>query len=119
MVVVGDEVAELGRELTRQIVVLEQDAGLERLMPSLDLAPCHRMIWGGEGLGGTLDQACMGDDQLDATEPCSFRLSAVVLLAVHHGLERGVGKGICKKFCVLAQDMLAGREPERSPTDSL
>src|SRR5262247_100866 len=46
MVVVGDEVADLGLELARQIVVLEQDAVLQRLMPSLDLALGHRMIWG-------------------------------------------------------------------------
>src|SRR5215470_17279747 len=46
MVVVGDEVADLGLELARQIVVLEQDAVLERLMPSLDLALGHRMIRG-------------------------------------------------------------------------
>ena len=38
MVVVGDEVADLGLELARQKVVLEQDAVLQRLMPSLDLA---------------------------------------------------------------------------------
>src|SRR5882757_8190634 len=44
MVVVGDEVADLGLELTRQIIVLEQDAVLERLLPSLDLALCYRMI---------------------------------------------------------------------------
>ena len=33
MVVVGDEVTDLGLESTGQIVVLEQDAVLERLMP--------------------------------------------------------------------------------------
>ena len=31
-------------ELTRQIIVLEQDAVFERLMTALDLALCHRMI---------------------------------------------------------------------------
>src|SRR4030095_218769 len=45
MVVVGDEVAYPGLELGRQIVVLEQDAILQRLMPSLDFALRHRMIW--------------------------------------------------------------------------
>src|SRR6202044_563355 len=46
MVVVGDEVTDLGLEITGQIVVFEQDAVLERLVPSLDLALCHRMIRG-------------------------------------------------------------------------
>ena len=44
MVVVGDEFTDLGLESTGQIVVLEQDAVLERLMPALDLALCHGMI---------------------------------------------------------------------------
>ena len=44
MIVVGDEVADLGLEITGQIVVLEQDAVLERLMPALDLALRHRVI---------------------------------------------------------------------------
>ena len=38
VIVVGDEVADLGFEITRQIVVLEQDAVLQRLVPALDLA---------------------------------------------------------------------------------
>jgi len=38
MVVVGDEVTDLGLEVAGQIVVLEQDAVLQRLMPALDLA---------------------------------------------------------------------------------
>ena len=38
VIVVGDEVADLGFEIARQIVVLEQDAVLERLVPALDLA---------------------------------------------------------------------------------
>jgi hypothetical protein len=45
MVVVGDEVADLGLEVSGQIVILEQDTVLERLMPAPDLALCHRMIW--------------------------------------------------------------------------
>ena len=49
VVVVGDEVADLGFEITGQIVVLEQDAVLERLMPSLDLALCLGMIAGRRG----------------------------------------------------------------------
>src|SRR5258707_965184 len=44
MVVVGDEVTDLGLEVAGQIVVLEQDSVLQRLMPALDLALCHRMI---------------------------------------------------------------------------
>lgn len=38
MVVVGDEVTDLLLEITGQVVVLEQDAVLERLVPVLDLA---------------------------------------------------------------------------------
>ena len=38
MVVMIDELRDLLLEITRQEVVLEQDAVLERLMPSLDLA---------------------------------------------------------------------------------
>jgi hypothetical protein len=44
MIVVGDEGADLGFKIAGQIVVLQQDAVLERLMPALDLALCHRMI---------------------------------------------------------------------------
>src|SRR5271170_4678512 len=38
MVVVIDEVADLGLEIAGQIVVLEQDAVLQRLVPAFDLA---------------------------------------------------------------------------------
>src|SRR5262252_4298481 len=38
VVVVGDEGGDLGFEIAGQIVVLQQDAVLERLMPALDLA---------------------------------------------------------------------------------
>ena len=43
VIVVGDEAADVGFEITRQIVVLEQDAVLERLVPALDLALCLGM----------------------------------------------------------------------------
>ena len=38
VIVVADEVADLGFKVSRHIVVLEQDAVLERLVPALDLA---------------------------------------------------------------------------------
>ena len=38
VIVVGDEGADLSLKVARQIVVLEQDAVLQRLMPALDLA---------------------------------------------------------------------------------
>jgi hypothetical protein len=44
MIIVGDEGFDLGFEIARQVVVLEQNAVLERLMPALDLALGHRMI---------------------------------------------------------------------------
>lgn len=43
MVVVGDEGANLLLEIARQVTVLEQNAVLERLMPTLDLALRLRM----------------------------------------------------------------------------
>jgi hypothetical protein len=36
VIVVGDEGVELGLEFARQVIVLKQDAVLERLMPALD-----------------------------------------------------------------------------------
>ena len=42
--VVGDEGVDLGLEIAGQIVVLQQDAILERLMPTLDLALGLRVI---------------------------------------------------------------------------
>ena len=44
VIVVGDEGFDLSLELAGQIVVLQQDAVLERQMPALDLSLCHRMI---------------------------------------------------------------------------
>src|SRR5271169_7097670 len=38
VIVVGDEVADPRFEVARQIVILQQDAVLQRLMPALDLA---------------------------------------------------------------------------------
>ncbi len=45
MVVVRDERIDLSFEIAGQIIVLEQDAVLERLMPSLDLALGLGMTW--------------------------------------------------------------------------
>ena len=44
MIVVIDEFGDRPFQLTRHVVVLEQDAVLERLVPALDLALGHRMI---------------------------------------------------------------------------
>jgi hypothetical protein len=44
VVVIGDERIDLGFEVAAQIVVLDQDAVLERLMPALDFPLRHRMI---------------------------------------------------------------------------
>src|SRR6202011_3181211 len=43
-IVVSDESLDLSFEIARQVIVLEQDTLLERLMPALDLALGHRMI---------------------------------------------------------------------------
>jgi hypothetical protein len=40
----GGEGGDLAFEIARQVIVLEQDTVLERLMPALDLALGHRMI---------------------------------------------------------------------------
>jgi hypothetical protein len=44
VIVIGDEGLDLGFEIARQVIVLEQDTVLERLMPTLDLALGHRII---------------------------------------------------------------------------
>ena len=44
--VVLDECVDLLVEMAGQVVVLQQDAVLQRLMPSLDLALGLRVIWG-------------------------------------------------------------------------
>ena len=50
MIVVLDEGCDLGFEITRQEVVLQQDAVLERLVPALDLALGLRMAWCATGV---------------------------------------------------------------------
>ena len=44
VIVVLDEALDLGFEIAGQVVVLEQDAVLERLVPALDLALGLRMV---------------------------------------------------------------------------
>src|SRR5271163_3158902 len=44
MVVVIDKPANAGLKITRQVVVFQEDAVLERLMPAFDLALCLRMV---------------------------------------------------------------------------
>jgi len=46
VIVVLDEARDLGFEITGQVVVLEQNAVLERLVPALDLALGLRMAQG-------------------------------------------------------------------------
>ena len=46
VIVVLDEARDLGFEIIRQVIVLEQNAVLERLVPALDLALGLRMAWG-------------------------------------------------------------------------
>ena len=45
VVVVIDELADLFFQITRQVLVLQQDSVFKRLMPTLDLALCLGMIW--------------------------------------------------------------------------
>ena len=44
VIVVADEGRDLPFEFAWQVVVVEQDAVLERLMPALDLALCLRVV---------------------------------------------------------------------------
>ena len=46
VIVVLDEARDLGFEITGQVIVLEQNAVLERLVPALDLALGLRMARG-------------------------------------------------------------------------
>jgi hypothetical protein len=46
VIVVLDEARDLGFEITGQVIVLEQNAVLERLVPALDLALGLRMAQG-------------------------------------------------------------------------
>ena len=46
VIVVGDEGLDLGFEIAREVVVLEQDPVLECLMPALNLSLGHRMVRG-------------------------------------------------------------------------
>src|SRR3984893_3225433 len=43
VIVVSDEGLDLSFEIPRQVIVLEQDTVLERLMPALDLSLGHRI----------------------------------------------------------------------------
>jgi len=44
VVVVIDEPINVGLKIARQVVVFQEDAVLERLMPAFDLALCLRMV---------------------------------------------------------------------------
>ena len=46
VVVIVDKSFDVGLEVTRQIVVLQQQPVLDRLMPALNLALRHRVVWG-------------------------------------------------------------------------
>jgi hypothetical protein len=50
VIIVLDEARDLGFEITGQIIVLEQNAVLERLVPALDLALGLRMAQGGANM---------------------------------------------------------------------
>jgi hypothetical protein len=61
MLVAGDKVADLGLELTRQIVVLGQDVcGAERLTPSLNPTLCLRMMRLAAGVAPALPEQMSG-----------------------------------------------------------
>jgi len=54
VIVVIDEGCDGALKIARQVIVLEQDAALERQVPSLDLALGHQMIGLAMGVGHTL-----------------------------------------------------------------
>ncbi len=90
VIVVRDEGLDPGLEITRQVVVLEQDAVLQRLMPSLDLFLGLRMIGGTAGvllvplfepvgqLAGDIARSVVGDlpggkgGRAEYAQPCVF-----------------------------------------------
>jgi hypothetical protein len=51
VVVVGHKGLDLGFQIARQVIVLQQDPVLQRLMPTLDLALGHRVIWSAADVG--------------------------------------------------------------------
>src|SRR6516165_1304653 len=54
MVVVIDEPANASLEITRQVVVFQENAVLERLMPTFDLALCLWMVGGATNMSDVL-----------------------------------------------------------------
>jgi hypothetical protein len=68
VIVALDEARDLGFEITRQVVVLEQDAVLERLVPALDLAL---------GLGMARSTANMGKPRSSAIRRGRSRCSSI------------------------------------------
>ena len=48
-----DELFDVGFKVARQVVVFQQDAVLERLMPAFDLALCLRMVGSAANVPGS------------------------------------------------------------------
>ena len=69
VIVVGDEGADLGFKVARQIVVFEQDAVLEGLVPTLDLALGHRMIGRAANVIDVLSVKPAGEISRDVARP--------------------------------------------------
>ena len=69
MIVVLDEARDLSFEITRQVVILEQNAVLERLVPALDLALGLGMAWGAVNMGDATVLQPFGKIARDVTRP--------------------------------------------------
>ena len=67
MIVVSDELADPGFEIAWQIVVLKQDAVLQGLMPSLNLALGLGMKWGATDMIKALALEPIGETAGDVT----------------------------------------------------
>ena len=69
VIVVADEVVDLGFAVARQIVVLQQDAILERLVPAFDLALGQPEKWATHGPRSKIAEKWTGPNHLKSLVP--------------------------------------------------
>ena len=71
MIVVIDEAIDVGLEVAGQVIVLEQDAVLQRLMQTLDLALGHRVIGSAANVTHVVAIEPFGEVGRDVLDPLS------------------------------------------------
>src|SRR3954465_7759282 len=97
MIVMIDELFDVGFEIARQVVVFQQDAVLERLMPAFDLALCLRMD----------RSAANAERRASRALPRSFALTGASLMASPDNvvvIGAGIG-GLTAALALLKQDI--------------